>query len=120
MGGDQDASWFAVGLDALHAAQTHENAVLMVHCHMGVNRGPSMALAMLLDQGWDVVDALNAIRQARPIAGIIYYESAIRAVGDFQNRPEVEIELDVQRAHQWFEDHEIDIRQIIRLIRRAE
>lgn len=29
---------------------TDEGAGLLVHCHMGINRGPSMALAILLDR----------------------------------------------------------------------
>ena len=119
-GGSQDAEWFAAGIDALHTALEHPGARLMVHCHMGVNRGPSMAFAMLLDQGWDVIEALNAIRHARPIAGIIYADSAIRAVGERHGRSESEIEADLDRAATWFEENHIDIHTIIRRIRQAQ
>jgi hypothetical protein len=118
-GGSQDAEWFAAGIEALHAAIAHPGTRLMVHCHMGVNRGPSMAFAMLLDRGWDVIDALNAIRDARPIAGIIYADSAICAVGERQGRRADEIDADRERAAQWFDDHHIDIHSIIRRIRQA-
>ena len=39
--------------------------VVLTHCHMGINRGPSLGFAILLHQGWDPVDALTAIRAAR-------------------------------------------------------
>ena len=91
----------------------------MVHCHMGVNRGPSMALAMLLDEGWDVVDALNAIRDARPIAGVIYAKDAVRAVGARKGRSERDVATDLARVSDWFNENQIDISTIIRRIRQA-
>ena len=57
--------------------QQRPDAVVLVHCHMGVNRGPSMAYAILLALGWDAVEALNAISAARPIAGVIYAGNAL-------------------------------------------
>ena len=118
-GGSQDAEWFAAGIEALHSVLEHPRARVMVHCHMGVNRGPSMAFAMLLDQGWDVIDALNAIRNARPIAGIIYADSAIRAVCERHGRSESDIGEDLDRAATWFEENHIDIHTIIRRIRQG-
>ena len=53
------------------------DARLLVHCHMGVNRGPSAAFAILLALGWDPFDALDAIRDARPIAYIAYAEDVL-------------------------------------------
>lgn len=52
-------------------------AKLLVHCHAGVNRGPSGAFAALLAQGWEVPAALDAIRTARPIAWIDYADDVI-------------------------------------------
>ena len=118
-GGTQDATWFEAGLATLHDAKQHQDAVLMVHCHMGVNRGPSMALAMLLDEGWDVVDALNAIRDARPIAGVIYAKDAVRAVGARKGRSERDVATDLARVSDWFNENQIDISTIIRRIRQA-
>ena len=45
--------WFdeAVG-SALEAIEG--GGIVLAHCHMGVNRGPSLGLAVLLAQGWDV------------------------------------------------------------------
>ena len=89
----------------------------MVHCHMGINRGPSMAYAMLLDAGYDVVEALDMIRKARPIAGIIYAIDAVRAVGRLHDRSQADIEKDMDRVDAWFRTNRIDIKNIIRRIR---
>lgn len=119
-GTSQDQTWFDEGLAALHEALQHENAVVMVHCHMGVNRGPSMALAYLIDQGWNPLDALDAIRKARPIAGIIYAEDAITATSEQLKAGGHELATVLDQTEQWFRDNEIDIATIIRWIRRAE
>lgn len=63
--------------DWAHAALADPRAKLLVHCHAGVNRGPSGAFAVLLAQRWDVGPALDAIRVARPIAWIDYADDAI-------------------------------------------
>ena len=39
-----------------------EGGVVLTHCHMGINRGPSLGFAVLLAQGWDPVEALDRIR----------------------------------------------------------
>lgn len=49
------------------------------HCHMGVNRGPSVAFAILLDLGHEPESAFDMIRKARPQAGIYYAEDALIA-----------------------------------------
>ncbi len=50
---------------------------LLVHCHMGINRGPSGAYALLLAAGHDPVAAIELIRARRPIAGVSYAEDAL-------------------------------------------
>lgn len=54
-------------------------AKVLVHCHMGINRGPSGAFAVMLDWGKDPLVAFDLIRKARPIAGIAYAEDALYA-----------------------------------------
>ena len=76
-GRSQDDAWFDAGVDAALEALADPAAKIVVHCHMGVNRGPSMAFAILLAAGWDAVPALEAIRQARPIAAIVYANDAV-------------------------------------------
>ena len=70
-------SWFHRGVGfALEAFQQPGTRVL-AHCHMGINRGPSMAFAILLAQGFDPVAALDAILTARPIVGLAYAADAL-------------------------------------------
>ena len=76
-GGKQGDEWFASGVAAGLVALADPKAKLVVHCHMGVNRGPSMAYALLLAQGMGPVEAMVAIREARPIAAAIYAEEAL-------------------------------------------
>ena len=116
---EQDDEWFRAGLDALRIAQQHENSVTMVHCHMGVNRGPSMAFAYLLDQGWDPIEALVAIRSARPIAGIIYAPDAIRALAPVLTARGLDIDAVTRQVDEWFDRNDIDVATIIRRIRIA-
>jgi dual specificity phosphatase 3 len=52
---------------------------MLVHCHMGINRGPSGAMAVLLDRGIDPVQAFDMVRTARPEAAIYYAMDALCA-----------------------------------------
>jgi len=68
--------WFADGVDfALHAMRDPAAKVL-AHCQLGINRGPSMAYAILLATGMKPDDARAAIVDARPIARIAYADDA--------------------------------------------
>lgn len=68
--------WFDTGTDyALE--QIQDGHVVLIHCQAGINRGPSLAFAVLLAQGWDVTDALDHIRTQRPIVRIAYAEDAV-------------------------------------------
>jgi dual specificity phosphatase 3 len=69
--------WFDAGLAFSADALSDADAILLVHCHMGINRGPSMAYRILLESGWDPIEALDAIREARPIADIGYAGDAL-------------------------------------------
>ena len=53
-----------------------EDDRLYVHCHMGVNRGPSAAMLALLTVDADLEPwaAFQQIREARPAAGLVYAE----------------------------------------------
>lgn len=119
-GGNQDKSWFEAGVKVLHEVLAEPEGLLLVHCHMGVNRGPSMGFALLLDQGWTVVDALDAILEARPIVGLIYAASAVRAIGELRGDSEADIQTGMQEANDWLRDQGIDPRHAIRRIRSAE
>jgi dual specificity phosphatase 3 len=76
-GNAQPDEWFDAGLAFAADALSDSESVLLVHCHMGINRGPSMAFRILLESGWDPIEALDAIREARPIADIGYAGDAL-------------------------------------------
>lgn len=73
----QADEWFDAGLTFAIDALLDPDSVLLVHCHMGINRGPSMAYRILLEYGWDPIDAIDAIRESRPIADIGYARDAL-------------------------------------------
>ncbi|MDG1266719.1 MAG: dual specificity protein phosphatase [Ilumatobacter sp.] len=50
---------------------------VLVHCHSGINRGPSAAFAVLLTIGWDPIEAIELIRRQRPVATVSYAENAL-------------------------------------------
>ena len=109
-------SWFDVGVTwALEAME--EGGTVLTHCHMGINRGPSLGFAVLLGQGWDMVEALDSIRSARPIAWVAYAEDALRWHHELRGSPRRELDRDRRRLVQWREDHELDLHAVIRLKR---
>lgn len=69
-------TWFDTGTDRILAA-LESGGTALAHCHMGISRGPSMGYATLLRLGWDPIDGLDRIRQARPIAYVAYAEDAL-------------------------------------------
>jgi len=77
-----------------------------------------MAFAMMLAQGWEPVQALDEIRTARPIAGIIYAEDALKYVRQITGNNQHEVEL--LSVQQWFDQNYIDVTTIIRHIRASE
>lgn len=56
-----------------------EGGKVLAHCHMGINRGPSMGFAILLDRGHSPIEAFDMIRAARPQAFIAYAQDALAA-----------------------------------------
>ena len=112
-GGDQPDDWFGAVLDRLGDAVHDPDVVILVHCHMGVNRGPSMALRIMLEQGWDPVDALVDLRDARPIANVEYAGAAVRHFHNAYDSPLEEMILDLRRVRDWREDNPLDLGWII-------
>ena len=111
-------SWFEEGVGHVLEAMRSEDSVVLTHCHMGVNRGPSLGFAVLLALGWDPVEAIDAIRSARDVANVYYAEDALewhhqrtRASGE-QRRS------DLRRLRQWREEHPLDVQHVIATIRR--
>ena len=72
------AEWFEEAVSWIEAAYAEKpDAVVLTHCHMGINRGPSLGFAVLLAQGWEPVEAIAAIRAARPQANVWYAADAL-------------------------------------------
>jgi hypothetical protein len=109
--------WFDAGteyaLDHLQAGGT-----VLAHCHMGINRGPSLGFAIMLTLGWEPLAALDRIRQARPIAHVGYAEDAL----DWWMRRRGSSELERRSAQaelrRWRLENWIDAAGIIRRLRK--
>jgi protein-tyrosine phosphatase len=110
------AAWFDTGV-AFAMEAIDLGGTVLTHCHMGINRGPSLAFAVLLAQGWDPVEALDAIRAARPIAWVAYAEDALRWHHETRGSTPAELERDRRRVRAWREDNELDLAAVIRLKR---
>jgi hypothetical protein len=115
-GGTRSDAWF----DALTAQAlvvlTDPTRRALVHCHMGVNRGPSALYAILLHLGWNHVDALRHIRDARPIAGIIYAADAASWKARRDGFDSETVQSRVDDVQSWFGRNPLDIAYVIRRI----
>lgn len=69
--------WFDGGLAVLASCLAKTDGKLLVHCHLGVNRGPSMAFRLMLELGIGTAEAIYLIKRARPIAGLGYAHDAV-------------------------------------------
>jgi dual specificity phosphatase 3 len=113
-------AWFDTGTDLILHRLEDPQARVLVHCHMGVNRGPSLGFAVLLAQGWHPLEALDAIREARAVAYIGYAEDALdwwlrRNGATREARRGWQRRLAVWRSH-----HDLDMYEVIRKIRAEE
>ncbi|MDR2702734.1 MAG: dual specificity protein phosphatase family protein [Cellulomonadaceae bacterium] len=77
-GHKMSANHFAKAVSIARAAHAQGKKVL-AHCHMGINRGPSTAFAILLDRGFSAAEAFDLIRAKRPISAVYYAEDALVA-----------------------------------------
>jgi hypothetical protein len=113
-------NWFSAGVVFALEALEDPDAQVLAHCHMGINRGPSMAFAILLALGLEPVAALTAIREARPIAAIAYDGDAL----DWWHRMSDTSASVVQRQRAevatWHRDNPLDADRIIRIMRNNE
>ena len=115
------AEWFDVGVGfALAAWDGDPGAVVLSHCHMGINRGPSLGFAILLAQGWDPIDALDAIRRARPIAFIAYADDALHRHHARRGSTSGQLATDLGRIAEWRKANELDLEGVIRGVRIQE
>ena len=78
-----------------------------------------MAYAFLLERGWGVVEALDLLRNAPPIAAMAYARDALRAHCRRHGISLVDEHELQMLQQQWFDDHAIDVRRVIRLSRES-
>jgi len=107
--------WFEEAVSWVEAAyEENSDAVVLTHCHMGINRGPSLGFAVLLAQGWDPVEAISAIRAARPQANVWY---AADALDWYQARTGTDPETAEQQRKAlaaWRDGNQLDVVRLIR------
>ena len=118
-GGKRDDAWFESVRDMAYEVLNDfsRERKILVHCHMGVNRGPSALFAIMLATGWESLEALRAIRDVRPIAGIIYAPDAISwwARVELQH-DEDDVAEKVQEVRAWLDRNPLDLGYVIRSI----
>ena len=118
-GGKRDDAWFESVRDMAYEVLNDfsRDRKILVHCHMGVNRGPSALFAIMLATGWESLEALRAIRDVRPIAGIIYAPDAISwwARVELQH-DEDDVAQKVQEVRAWLDRNPLDLGYVIRSI----
>jgi hypothetical protein len=113
--------WFEHAVSWIESAWADDpDAVVLTHCHMGINRGPSLAFAVLLALGWNPVEAISAIRAARRQANVWYATDALswhhRRTGvDFTTAAEQHAALAA-----WRDANPLDVVRIIREVRDEE
>jgi dual specificity phosphatase 3 len=112
--------WFDQGTTFVAGALAQPDAKVLVHCHMGINRGPSLTYAALLDAGWDPIDAITVIRAARPIAAVGYAEDALDWHHHRTGTAPATRAADRERLRAWRDANWLDVHRIIRSIRAAE
>lgn len=112
----QSDEWFEEGVSEALSTVLGGGTVYL-HCHMGINRGPSMTFALLLALGWGVREALDAIVAARPIVGVLYATDAVRWIAGREGWSTSEHRAAQLEVEEWFLEHDIDISRVIRNIR---
>lgn len=112
-------AWFDTGTEYALTHITSGGRVL-AHCHMGINRGPSMGFAAMLAMGWDPIAALDRIRQARPIAYVGYAEDALDWWLRTTGAAETERRTGRNRLRHWRKNNHLDVARVIGRIRLKE
>jgi protein-tyrosine phosphatase len=120
-GGVQPDEWFDDTVDhILETLESNPSAVVLIHCHMGVNRAPSMTMAVLMVLGSTALEALDAIRSARPIAAVLYADQ----VADWYHRRHYNTdehrESAIDAVRRWHQANPVDTQWVISRINRRD
>ena len=79
-GTTKDGSWFAPAVDLALKALEDPTAKILVHCWLGVRRGPSMVYAILRARGHSPEEAAAMVLAVRPSAELRYAADADRSI----------------------------------------
>ncbi|MBS43049.1 MAG: hypothetical protein CMH83_07825 [Nocardioides sp.] len=109
--------WFEDVVSWCLAALAQPRTKVLTHCHMGINRGPSVGYAVLLGLGWHPVEALDAVRRARPIAYAAYAEDALRWHHDRHGTAAEQRRRDRKDVAAWRRQHHLDLATVVRQVR---
>ncbi|MFM8267671.1 MAG: hypothetical protein ACKOA2_06595 [Ilumatobacteraceae bacterium] len=115
-GQQMPGEWFDRVTGAANSPE-HIDLPVLVHCHMGINRGPSGAFAVLLSRGIDPIEAISMIRDSRPIAAVSYAEDALAWWHDTNGTSPTDQADDFARLAMWRAANHHDTARIIRQIR---
>lgn len=108
-GGRRESAWFDDIADVSAEILADPGRKVLVHCHMGINRGPSAAYAALLASGGDPVQTLEAIRRARPIASAMYSLDAIQWWADRAGMSPTAAAAAHDAVLTWHREHPLDV-----------
>jgi hypothetical protein len=114
--GRRDNAWFDAIREVSDEILSDPDNKLVVTCYLGVNRGPSAAVAILLSQGWELLPALRAVRSARPIANMAYAPDAARWWSEKNGGSAHDALAAFVEVHRWFERNPLDAGWVIRNI----
>ncbi len=77
-GAPKGDEWFGKGAPYGVSVLEKPNTKLLCHCAAGINRGPSMAFAIMRLMGFESLNAYSTIKMARRIAVVMYRDDADR------------------------------------------
>jgi|TARA_Y100001951_G_scaffold89115_1_gene81220 hypothetical protein len=120
-GGDQDDLWYTHGWQYYQDAMSYgDDQRVMIHCHMGINRAPSMAFYILLELGRTPTQALTEIRTARPIAACYYAISAWHTYSRAHGLRASARAEGLQEIEDYYTANRINLSRVIHEVRRVE
>lgn len=68
--------WFKDAISFAMSAFLLPGCAVLTHCRAGVNRGPSLAYAIMRAQGWSAGQAMAQLKANRPIVQVAYANDA--------------------------------------------
>ena len=115
------AAWFETAVSWVEAAWADDpEAVVLTHCHAGINRGPSLGFAVLLALGSDPVDAISRLRAARSTANVWYAADALDWHHARTGVPDTVAAEQCAALAAWRQANPLDVVRLIRELRAKE